>query len=129
MRKLDYEVLTDAELEQVLERSVAKYEAGPDTRRAGKRAQLMARLIPTRRFFRTRGEADGHSGGDGLMTSLVFATILATMFTGILQATLQFSLIVAASIWLAALGGVAAMRYRRRAGVTASRAAGVRQSP
>src|SRR5690349_9814569 len=106
MRKLDYEVLSDAELEQVLERSVAKYEAGPDTRRAGKRAQLLARLIPTRRFFRTRAEGGGLYAGDGLLAGLV----LATLITGILQVTLDFSLFVTASIWLATLGGVAAMR-------------------
>ena len=125
MRKLDYEVLSDAELEQVLERSVAKYEAGPDTRRAGKRAQLLARLIPTRRFFRTRAEGGGLYAGDGLLAGLV----LATLITGILQVTLDFSLFVTASIWLATLGGVAAMRYRLRAGAAATRAAGVRQSP
>jgi len=125
MRKLDYEGLSDAELEQVLERSVATYEAGPDTRRAGKRAALLARLIPTRRFFRTRVDADGAHGGDGLLTAFV----LATMLTGILQVTLQLSLFVAAGILLAALGGVAAVRYRLRAGEATSRAAGVRQSP
>jgi hypothetical protein len=125
MRKLDYEGLSDAELEQVLERSVAKYEAGPDTRRAGRRAQLLARLIPTRRFFRTRSEVDGASGGDALLPALLIATVIA----GILQLVLDFSLIVGASIWFATLGGVAAMRHRLRAGEAAQRAAGVRQGP
>jgi hypothetical protein len=124
MRKLDYEVLSDAELEQVLERSVAKYDAGPDTRRANQRAQFLARLLPTRRFFRTRSEVDGASASDGLLAAAVLATVVA----GILLATLDLSLLVGASIWLATLAGVAGMKYRLRAGVAAQRAAGVRQN-
>lgn len=122
MRKLDYEEISDAELEQVLERSVAKYEAGPDTRRAGKRAALRARFIPTRRFFRTPADADGARGGDGLLMALVLATVI----TGVLQAIFQFSLMVAASIWLATLGGLVFSRYRLRAG--GAQRAGVRQN-
>lgn len=122
MRKLDYEGLSDGELAQVLERSVAKYEAGPDTRRAAERARVLSRLLPTRRFFATRAEASATYAAESLLTAL----LLPAAITGIARATLDCSLGVAAGIWLVTLGGVVAAKYR--ASLAARRDAGVRSS-
>jgi len=113
MRKLDYEELSDGELAQVLERSVAKYEAGPDTRRATERARVISSLIPTRRFFATRSEANTAYAAESLLTALILPATIAC----IAHAALDCSSLVTAGVWLVALAGVVAFKRRAQRAV------------